>query len=73
MKNIFIKFQIKDKVLYYTFRFVDEMKTITLPGASIADMTWHSVNVRRRGNTASLQLDYMAKSYGTTGKIITEV
>lgn len=44
------------------------MKTITLTGANITDDKWHTVRVSRRGNTISLQLDYKAKAYGTTGQ-----
>jgi hypothetical protein len=43
------------------------MKTVTLTGANITDDKWHTVHVNRRGNTVSLQLDYKAKAYATTG------
>jgi hypothetical protein len=43
------------------------MKTVTLSGANITDDKWHTVRVSRRGNTVSLQLDFKAKAYATTG------
>ena len=48
------------------------MKTITLTGANITDDKWHTVRVNRRGNTVSLQLDYKAKAYATTGMFCLE-
>ena len=43
------------------------MKTVSLIGTNITDDKWHTVRVSRRGNTVSLQLDFKAKAYATTG------
>lgn len=40
---------------------------MTLIGANVTDDKWHTVSVQRRGNTVSLQLDFKAKAYATTG------
>ncbi|XP_028392611.1 protocadherin-like protein [Dendronephthya gigantea] len=61
---------IKNGHLYYTCKFADEMKTVTLTGANITDNKWHTVRVSRRGNTVSLQMDFKAKAYGTTGGVV---
>ena len=43
------------------------MKTLKIPQINITDGKYHSVVVRREGNSASLQIDYEGKVMGNTG------
>lgn len=45
------------------------MKILSIPQLNVTDDKYHTVIVKREGNRAKLQIDYVGKVEGTTGGI----
>ncbi|EDO48968.1 predicted protein [Nematostella vectensis] len=58
---------VKDRIVRYAFRIGNHLKIIRIPNSQLNTSMHHNIYVRRKGNKASLQLDFAGKATGSSG------